>query len=54
MDDAKKTAQRFYQNNFQDKGRQLIIDLFLGNSNAQEIFVYNPILESLKQELNER
>ena len=54
MDDAKKSAQRFIQNNFQDKGRQVNIDLFLGSVYSGEVFVYNPIFENLKQELSER
>lgn len=55
MDDAKKTATRFYQNNFQDKYKQEVIDMILGKlANQTEIRLHNPIREAVNIILNER
>lgn len=55
MDDAKKSATRFYMNNFQDKNKQEVIDLLLGKLiNKQEIRLFNPIRESVMRELSSR
>jgi hypothetical protein len=55
MDDAKKTAARFYMNNFQDKSKQEVIDTLLGKlANQSEIRLHNPIREAVLQALNSR
>lgn len=55
MDDAKKSATRFYMNNFQDKSKQEVIDLLLGNlANQNVIRLHNPIREAVTKELNTR
>ena len=55
MDDAKKSAARFYMNNFQDKSKQEIIDHMLGKlSNQPQIRLFNPIREQVLKQLNQR
>lgn len=55
MDDAKKSATRFYQNNFQDKYKQEVIDLLLGKlGDRSEIRLFNPIREAVMQSLQSR
>lgn len=55
MDDARKSAARFYMNNFQDSKKQEIIDSFLGKlANQQEIRLHNPIREAVNKALQSR
>ncbi|EPZ31706.1 DNase I-like protein [Rozella allomycis CSF55] len=54
MDDAKKSAQRFYVNNFTDKSKQTTIDILLGNIPNSSVFIFNPILNSIRIELDNR
>ena len=54
MDDAKKSAARFYMNNFQDKSKQETIDQILGKSAQPEIRLHNPIREAVFHVLNTR
>jgi adenine-specific DNA methylase len=55
MDDARKTAQRLYINNFQDKSKQEVIDLLLGKlANQITVRLHNPIREAVMQSLNAR
>ncbi|KAI3639961.1 hypothetical protein MIR68_002002 [Amoeboaphelidium protococcarum] len=55
MDDARKTAQRLYVNNFQDKSKQEVIDLLLGKlANQLEIILHNPISEAVNVALESR
>jgi hypothetical protein len=55
MDDAKKSAARFYMNNFQDKYKQEVMDLLLGKlANQKEIRLFNPVKEMVDFELHQR
>lgn len=55
MDDAKKSATRFYVNTFQDKNKQEVIDTLLGKlSNQAVIRLHNPIREAVMKELRDR
>ena len=55
MDDAKKSAARFYMNNFQDKYKQEVIDTLLGKlANQTEIRLHNPIREAVLSALKSR
>lgn len=55
MDDVRKTAQRFYVNNFQDKSRQDAVDVLLGKQADQErMSVFNPIAKAVLEQLTRR
>ena len=55
MDDMRKTATRFYINNFQDKSKQQVIDQLLGNLPDQRtVNIYNPVQEEVQRKLKER
>ncbi|TPX33752.1 hypothetical protein SmJEL517_g03470 [Synchytrium microbalum] len=54
--DAAKSVNRFYINNFQDKGRQEAIDLLLGKTTLQSdpILLRNPLYEEVAAEMEKR
>ncbi|KAF5393181.1 hypothetical protein D9757_001344 [Collybiopsis confluens] len=53
--DATKSVSRAYINNFQDKGKQSAIDLFLGNMNSQRpVTIFDPIHDSVRAALDKR
>ena len=56
MDDVRKTATRFYVNNFVDKDRQVSVDLVLGKLNgvSEEVKLFNPIGSAIHEELLKR
>ncbi|KAI8067453.1 SacI homology domain-containing protein [Gongronella butleri] len=55
LSDAARSANRFYINNFQDKGRQEIIDQLLGKNQGQRaIVIYDPISDSVSQLMQAR
>ncbi|QSL66603.1 hypothetical protein MERGE_000985 [Pneumocystis wakefieldiae] len=55
LEDATKSVSRMYVNNFQDKGRQLNIDLLLGRLvNQKTVYIYDPINEFVTMELEKR
>jgi hypothetical protein len=54
MDDAKKSATRFYMNTFQDKGKQEIIDQLLGKANQSPVVLHDPVRESVEKNLATR
>ncbi|RKO88290.1 Endonuclease/exonuclease/phosphatase [Blyttiomyces helicus] len=55
LDDAAKSVNRFYINNFQDKGRQEAIDLLLGKfSNRDSILLRNPLHEAVAKDMEAR
>ncbi|KAG5517864.1 hypothetical protein PMAC_000318 [Pneumocystis sp. 'macacae'] len=55
LEDATKSVGRMYINNFQDKGRQLNIDLLLGRLvNQKSVRIYDPINEFVVTELQRR
>ncbi|KTW32136.1 uncharacterized protein T551_00818 [Pneumocystis jirovecii RU7] len=55
LEDATKSVGRMYINNFQDKGRQLNIDLLLGRLvNQKPVRIYDPINEFVATELQRR
>lgn len=55
LEDATKSVSRMYVNNFQDKGRQLNIDLLLGRLvNQRPVKIYDPINEFVTMELEKR
>ncbi|KAJ7498702.1 SacI homology domain-containing protein [Mycena latifolia] len=55
VSDATKSVSRAYINNFQDKGKQTAIDMFLGNmSNQRSATIFNPIHDSVRVALENR
>ena len=56
MDDVKKTATRFYVNNFVDKDRQVSVDLVLGRLDgvSDPVRLFNPISKAIQEELGNR
>lgn len=53
--DVRKSAQRLYINNFEDKGRQNTIDMLLGRLMGQmPVDLYDPINDFVTSELNKR
>lgn len=55
LSDAAKSAGRMYINNFQDKGKQNVIDALLGNmANQRSVEVYDPLHDSVASELTSR
>ncbi|PPQ77402.1 hypothetical protein CVT25_010984 [Psilocybe cyanescens] len=55
LSDATKSVSRAYINNFQDKGKQVAIDMFLGNLNNQlQVTIYDPIHDYVRATLEQR
>ncbi|KAG8980080.1 inositol polyphosphate 5-phosphatase, partial [Tulasnella sp. 427] len=55
LSDATKSVSRAYINNFQDKGKQTAIDMFLGNISSQpQVLIFDPIHDSVRAILKER
>uniref|UniRef100_A0A8H8CK11 phosphoinositide 5-phosphatase n=1 Tax=Psilocybe cubensis TaxID=181762 RepID=A0A8H8CK11_PSICU len=55
LSDATKSVSRAYINNFQDKGKQVAIDMFLGNlSNQLQVTIYDPIHDYVRATLERR
>ncbi|EJU06333.1 inositol polyphosphate phosphatase [Dacryopinax primogenitus] len=55
LSDATKSVGRMYINNFQDKGKQTAIDMFLGNLAGQQVVtIYDPIHDAVRLELAQR
>ncbi|EIN10872.1 inositol polyphosphate phosphatase [Punctularia strigosozonata HHB-11173 SS5] len=55
LSDATKSVSRAYINNFQDKGKQAAIDMFLGNlSNQRQVTIFDPIHDSIRAALDQR
>lgn len=55
LSDATKSVSRAYINNFQDKGKQIAIDMFLGNLNSQRpVTIFDPIHDSVQAALEQR
>ncbi|KAF9478161.1 inositol polyphosphate phosphatase [Pholiota conissans] len=55
LSDATKSVSRAYINNFQDKGKQVAIDMFLGNLNNQlQVTIYDPIHDYVRATLERR
>ncbi|KAF8969491.1 inositol polyphosphate phosphatase [Flammula alnicola] len=55
LSDATKSVSRAYINNFQDKGKQVAIDMFLGNlSNQLQVTIYDPIHDYVRATLEQR
>ncbi|KAJ6628885.1 DNase I-like protein [Mycena sp. CBHHK59/15] len=55
LSDATKSVSRAYINNFQDKGKQTAIDMFLGNmSNQRSVTIFDPIHDSVRTALEHR
>ncbi|PWZ02378.1 hypothetical protein BCV70DRAFT_198659 [Testicularia cyperi] len=55
LSDAAKSAGRMYINNFQDKSKQNVIDVLLGNmANQRPVAVFDPVVDSVTAELNSR
>lgn len=55
LSDAAKSAGRMYINNFQDRGKQNVIDALLGNmANQRSVEVYDPLHDGVAAELNSR
>ncbi|CAA7259620.1 unnamed protein product [Cyclocybe aegerita] len=55
ISDATKSVSRAYINNFQDKGKQAAIDMFLGNlSNQRQVTIYDPIHDHVRATLDQR
>lgn len=55
LDDAAKSVNRFYMNNFQDKSRQEAIDLLVGrNSAGGELLLKNPLHDQVQSKLKTR
>ncbi|KAF8076611.1 inositol polyphosphate phosphatase [Lyophyllum atratum] len=55
LSDATKSVSRAYINNFQDKGKQIAIDMFLGNlSNQRPVTIFDPIHDSVRAALEQR
>lgn len=55
LSDATKSVSRAYINNFQDKDKQIAIDMFLGNlSNQRQVTIFDPIHDSIRNALDQR
>ncbi|KAI0306833.1 inositol polyphosphate phosphatase [Multifurca ochricompacta] len=55
LSDATKSVSRAYINNFQDKGKQIAIDMLLGNlSNQTQVTIFDPIHDSVRAALDAR
>ncbi|KAI0375801.1 inositol polyphosphate phosphatase [Pilatotrama ljubarskyi] len=55
LSDATKSVSRAYINNFQDKGKQAAIDMFVGNMSTQrQVTIFDPIHDSVGAELENR
>ncbi|KAF8915801.1 DNase I-like protein [Mucidula mucida] len=55
LSDATKSVSRAYINNFQDKGKQIAIDMLLGNMSLQKsVTIFDPIHDSVRQALEQR
>lgn len=55
LSDATKSVSRAYINNFQDKGKQVAIDMFVGNFSSQKtVTIYDPIHDSVRRALEAR
>ncbi|KAK7470419.1 Inositol-1,4,5-trisphosphate 5-phosphatase 1 [Stygiomarasmius scandens] len=55
LSDATKSVSRAYINNFQDKGKQTAIDMFLGNLSTQrQVTIFDPIHDSVRAALERR
>jgi hypothetical protein len=55
INDAAKSVNRFYVNNFQDKGRQEAIDTLLGKfPKSSPIVTMNPLLKDVQFELDQQ
>ncbi|KIK67838.1 hypothetical protein GYMLUDRAFT_68857 [Collybiopsis luxurians FD-317 M1] len=55
LSDATKSVSRAYINNFQDKGKQTAIDMFLGNMSSQrQVTIFDPIHDSVRAALDKR
>ncbi|KAJ7284044.1 inositol polyphosphate phosphatase [Mycena rebaudengoi] len=55
LSDATKSVSRAYINNFQDKGKQIAIDMFLGNMSSQRpVTIFDPIHDSVRTALEHR
>ncbi|OCH92145.1 hypothetical protein OBBRIDRAFT_824865 [Obba rivulosa] len=55
LSDATKSVSRAYINNFQDKGKQIAIDMFVGNLSTQkQVTIFDPIHDSVRVELERR
>ncbi|KAH8094819.1 inositol polyphosphate phosphatase [Cristinia sonorae] len=55
LSDATKSVSRAYINNFQDKAKQVAIDVFLGNLSTQEqVTIFDPIHDLVNDALNRR
>ncbi|KAJ3137131.1 inositol polyphosphate 5-phosphatase [Geranomyces variabilis] len=55
LDDAAKSVNRFYINNFQDKTRQEAIDLLLGKlANSENVLLRNPLHEAVTRDMRSR
>ncbi|KAI0346811.1 inositol polyphosphate phosphatase [Trametopsis cervina] len=55
LSDATKSVSRAYINNFQDKGKQIAIDIFLGNISSQkQVTIFDPIHDIVRDTLDKR
>ncbi|CCM05549.1 uncharacterized protein FIBRA_07776 [Fibroporia radiculosa] len=55
LSDATKSVSRAYINNFQDKGKQVAIDMLVGNLSTQtRVTIYDPIHDSVRRALEAR
>ncbi|KAJ3478633.1 hypothetical protein NLI96_g9624 [Meripilus lineatus] len=55
LSDATKSVSRAYINNFQDKGKQIAIDMFLGNLSSQrQVTIFDPIHDLVNETLQKR
>ncbi|KAI0700745.1 inositol polyphosphate phosphatase [Cytidiella melzeri] len=55
LSDATKSVSRAYINNFQDKGKQIAIDMFLGNISSQrQVTIFDPIHDLVRDTLEKR
>ncbi|KAF9452987.1 phosphatidylinositol phosphate phosphatase [Macrolepiota fuliginosa MF-IS2] len=55
LSDATKSVSRAYINNFQDKGKQVAIDMFLGNlSDQRQVTIRDPIHDTVHEALERR
>ncbi|KAI0089103.1 inositol polyphosphate phosphatase [Irpex rosettiformis] len=55
LSDATKSVSRAYINNFQDKGKQVAIDMFLGNISSQkQVTIFDPVHDLVRETLEKR
>ncbi|CAL1701192.1 unnamed protein product [Somion occarium] len=55
LSDATKSVSRAYINNFQDRGKQIAIDMFLGNLSTQrQVTIFDPLHDLVNEALNKR